>query len=129
MHPTTAGNADNPSIPPIGGEGRLHDSAGPPIFWCLRGPLAGSSSERLMRITWVVAGEQGWSSWLRPRPSKPETRVQIPVPALKHRPSPLLRIPRGSFLDQRLEFIDRRKEIVNVFARILEFFRDLPSMR
>ena len=26
------GYAHNPSIPPIGGEGRLHDSAGPPIF-------------------------------------------------------------------------------------------------
>src|SRR2546428_9159173 len=30
--PTTTANAHNPSIPPIGGEGRLHDSAGPPIF-------------------------------------------------------------------------------------------------
>src|SRR3989475_3109950 len=46
-------------------------------------------SERLMRITRVVAGAQGWSSWLRPRPSKPETRVQIPVAALRPRPSPL----------------------------------------
>ena len=32
MCPTTTANAHNPSIPPIGGEGRLHDSAGPPIF-------------------------------------------------------------------------------------------------
>src|SRR2546428_1237612 len=30
--PTTTANAHNPSIPPIGGEGRLHASAAPPIF-------------------------------------------------------------------------------------------------
>ena len=33
--PTTTANDHNPSIPPIGGEGRLHDSAGPPIFSAL----------------------------------------------------------------------------------------------
>src|SRR2546426_8083396 len=50
--PTTTANAHNPSIPPIGGEGRLHDSAGPPIF---------PSSDRV-RGAGVEPASQAWKA-------------------------------------------------------------------
>src|SRR2546427_2624429 len=80
--PTTTANAHNPSIPPIGGEGRLHDSAGPPIFFPSLDPVRGAGVEPAL---------QAWKASVIP--------LDYPRAALGHSRGVLESFPAGRFLD------------------------------
>src|SRR2546426_11307511 len=112
--PTTTANAHNPSIPPIGGEGRLHDSAGPPIF---------PSSDRV-RGAGVEPASQAWKAGVIPLDyprAAGGTRPRILESFLRSRFR-----PAGAFLEKCLEFVNRREEIVYILALVFQIPRD-PS--
>jgi hypothetical protein len=114
--PMTMANDHNPSIPPIGGEGRLHDSAGPPIFCRWMSAWGGSRTRAL--------GLEGPSSTARLPTLRWGTRPRILESFLGSR----LR-SRGSLFQECLKLIDRREEILHVLAFVFQIPRDSPGVR
>src|SRR2546422_535604 len=84
MCPTTTANAHNPSIPPIGGEGRLHDSAGPPIF----------PSLNRVRGAGVEPASQAWKAGV--------ITLDYPPAATGHLGRGLGAFPHGCFVTERV---------------------------
>src|SRR3989449_8929099 len=115
--PTTTANAHNPSIPPIGGEGRLHDSAGPPIFPAPSLSAWGGSRTRAL-------GLEGPSSTARLPTLGWGTRPRILESFLRSCFRPV-----GPFLEECLELVDRREEIVYVLALVFQIPRDPSGVR
>src|SRR2546427_5569954 len=116
--PTTTANAHNPSIPPIGGEGRLHDSAGPPIFFRLPDPVRGAGVEPAL---WA------WKAQVLPldypRSIGGLDREYL-SPSLESRLGPV-----GPFLEECLELVNRGEEIVHVLALVFQIPRDPSGVR